>query len=885
MRLKSLFRRTSADRDLDAELRFHVDQAIAQNLARGMGREEARRAALFEFGGVAAISEECREARRVNWFHDLLQDSRYAARILRKSPGFTATALVTLALGIGACTAVFSLVNSILLKPLLFPHPEEIVYLKHLNYPGALIGYDQFPWSPMEVQEFATTHRSLKYFGAFEPRRFNLTGTGQPVTLRGVRATAGFFPTLGVAPALGRVFTAEEDQPGNDHVVVVSDRLWRERFAADPGAVGRTMNLNNTLYTIIGVMPQGFAFPRAAEMSATFMFASETAVWVPAALPANARGLSEFAAIGRAQPGVSVGKVRAELKLFTDREDSEYPAWKGWYLYDASPLSEEISGRVSRPLLLIMGSVAVVLLIACANVAGLLLSHAIGRRREFSLRAALGAGTGRIVRQLLTESVLFSLLGGLAGVAISIAMMAFAKAFAPAGIPRLAEVHLDWRVLIFALAVSLASGAIFGLAPALGAANTNLTESLKESSQKATTSRLGRFLHRALLVAEISLALVLAVAAGLLVRTFISMLQGDPGFRPERVVSFPVTLSPLKYSDTARMAEFYHAALDKLRSLPGILSAALTETLPMGDLPDGTVIRINGSQVFNEKNQPYANYTIVSPGFFEAIGVPLERGRDINDFDTASTPSVAVINQAMARTYWPGQDAIGKQVGFGSPRMPLVTIVGIVADSKQASLRETPGPSMFIPYQQKPWSPMSTMHFVLRTKADASSIVSDAQNALHSIDADVPMGKAITLSTLIDESLAPARFAMLLLAGLAGTALVLASVGLYGVISYSVAQRTQEIGIRMALGAEPRDILNMVLGGGARLAGLGIAIGLVAALGAAHLMSSFLYGVRATDPLTFAAVSFLLLAVSLVASFAPARRAMRVDPMVTLRFE
>jgi predicted permease len=514
MRFKSLFRRASADRDLGAELQFHLEQAIEQNISRGMRPEEARRAAHLEFGGVSGISEECRDARRVHWLHDLAQDLHYGTRILRKSPGFTATALVTLALGIGACTAVFSLVNSILLRPLPYPHPEEIVYLKHLNFPGALIGYDQFPWSPMEVQEFAASHQTLKYFGAFEPRRFNLTGAGQPVTLQGVRVTAGFFPSLGVAPALGRFFTEEEDRPGNDHVAVLSDRLWRQIFAGDPAAIGRAVNLNNTLYTIIGVMPPGFNFPRASEMSTTFGFASETALWVPAALPVNARGLSEFAAIGRSQPGVSVAKVRAELRLFTDREDSKYPAWKGWYLYDASPLAAEISGRVSRPLLLIMGSVAVVLLIACANVAGLLLSHAIGRKREFSLRAALGAGTGRIVRQLLTESALFSLLGGLAGIVISMAMVAFAKTFGPAGIPRLQEVHLDLRVLFFALAVSLASGTLFGLAPAMSAAHTNLAESLKESSQKTTTSRLGQFLHRALLVGEISLSLVLVVAAG-----------------------------------------------------------------------------------------------------------------------------------------------------------------------------------------------------------------------------------------------------------------------------------------------------------------------------------------------------------------------------------
>jgi putative ABC transport system permease protein len=363
------------------------------------------------------------------------------------------------------------------------------------------------------------------------------------------------------------------------------------------------------------------------------------------------------------------------------------------------------------------------------------------------------------------------------------------------------------------------------------------------------------------------------------------MLGSDPGFRPQRVVSFQVALSPVTYPNTVRMAEFYHEGLTRIASLPGVESVALTETVPMGDLPDGTVIRINGSKVLNEKNQPYANYIIVSPRFSSLIGVPLERGRDINDSDTAETPSVAVINQAMARTYWPGQDAIGKQVGFGVPTMPLVTIVGIVADSKQASLRETPGPCMYIPYQQKPWSPMSAMHFVIRTKADSAQIVSDAQNALHSIDADVPVGKATTLATLLDESLTPARFAMFLLAGLAAAALVLACVGLYGVVSYSVAQRTQEIGIRIALGAQPASIMQMVLGQGARLAAMGIVIGLAVALGVTRLMASFLYGVKTTDPLTFVAVSLLLLVVALAASYVPARRAMRVDPMVTLRFE
>ena len=885
-RLRAIFNRASMESDLDDELRFHFDREVARHIASGVAPEEAKRRAQVGFGGMTQVREDCREARGINFLESALQDLRYALRMLRKTPGFTMVALLTLALAIGATTAVFSVVNAILLRPLPYPHADRIVIPWLVSPPGVNIGSEYFPWGQVQFRLLKNESHPFQDLGAFQNDSFNLSGSGEPALLDGFRTSAGFFPALGVSPILGRTYTPAEDAPGHEHVVVISHRLWSERFGNDPAILGRSLNLNAIPYTVIGVMPANFAFPRAEEMPVSFNFPREPQLWVPLAIPEVAPpGPSELAVISRLKPGLNLSQAQAQMNVVTRHAEQLDPRWKGWFNTRLTPLEKQVVGDTQRPLLLVLGSVGIVLLIACSNVANLLLARSFARRREFTLRSALGAARGRLLRQLLTESVLLAFAGGLFGIVLAFGGVYFGKTFAPVGIPRLHEISLDWRVFAFAFGVAALTGIFFGLAPAIAATRENVVESLKEGGQRSGGSLAHPKLRNALLVSQIAMALVLVISAGLLTRTFFRLLRVDPGFRPMQVLSFELSLPSLKYPDRDHIVTLYTRALDRLKALPSVEAVGLGETLPLGGEGESTVIKIVEHPVADNKELPFANYTIVSSGFFPAVGTLLLRGRGIAESDTADSESVAVINATMAKKYWPGEDALGKHVALGSPRFPVSTIVGIVPDIKHFSMREDPAPEMYVPYTQKPWPSMLIMHFALRTQVDPAAITASVREAIHAIDADLPVANLAPLSTLVDNSLTEPRFSMLLLAAFATLALVLATVGMYGVISYSVAQRTQEIGIRMALGAARQDVLKMVLSQGVRLAGLGIAIGVVAALAVTRLMVSFLYGVPATDPLTFTAVALLLLGVALLACYVPARRAMRVDPLVALRYE
>jgi putative ABC transport system permease protein len=532
-----------------------------------------------------------------------------------------------------------------------------------------------------------------------------------------------------------------------------------------------------------------------------------------------------------------------------------------------------------------LGAVGIVLLIACSNVANLLLTRSLGRRREFTLRTALGAGRARLIRQLLTESLLIAILAGAVSILLANAGIYFVKTFGPSNLPRLREVTLDLPVFGFALLVSLATGILFGLAPAMGATRKNLVDSLKEGSQRTGVSPTSPRLRSALLVSQVALALVLVVSAGLLTRTFFHLRGTNGGFNPDRVLTFQLPLPALKYADQSHIVAFYQDALRRLRSIPGVQSAGVGETVPMGGEGESTGIRMPDHPAATQKELPFANYTIISPGYMDSVGTPILRGRDFLESDSADSMPVALVNAAMEKKYWPDQNVLGKQVGPASARYPLLTIVGVVPDIKHISLREETAPEMYVLYTQKPWPSMLNLRVALRTKTDPASMTASVREAIHSIDPDLPLANVETLTTLAADSMSQPRFSMLLLGSFGLLALLLASVGMYGVISYSVTQRTQEIGIRMALGAEGRNVFGMVMGQGARLVGLGIALGLVAALGVTHLLASFLYGVQATDPFTFAVVSLLLVGTALLACYLPARRATRVDPMVALRHE
>lgn len=883
-RLRAFFHRNAVEAELNDELSFHFANEVEKYKRLGLTGEEAARRARMAFGGQEQVKEDCRDARGISLLETTIQDVRYSIRAMLKNPGFFAIAAFTLALGIGASTAVFSVVNTILLRPLPYPNANRVVMLWR---EGPLAGIGDMPWAPNEYSILARSATAFQNLGAFKKASFNLTGASNPELLEGVRASAGFFPALGVSPLLGRTFTKEEDQPGHEHVVVLSNRLWQSRFGGDAGIVGKMLDLNGYPYMVIGVMPASFTFPNQEGIPALLDLPKETQLWTPLALPAAAAGASELGVIGQLSTGSSVKSLEQELKVFEGRLEEQIPQEKGWSSR-AVPLTQQTETDARRPLLLLLGAVSVVLLIACANVAGLTLNRSLGRRRELTLRAALGAGRGRLVRQLMTESLLLAMVGGLIGILFGEACLYLVKHFGPDSIPHIREVGLDLRVIAYALGVTLISGVLFGLAPAVGATRMNMVEALKEGGQRSGGSSTAPRVRNALLIAQVAMALVLVIAAGLLVRTFYSMLRSSAGFDATRVVTFELPLPTSKYSDTARMAQLYQQVLFRIKSITVVQSTGFASVVPMGGAPDGTVVRIPEHPARNRADQPFANYSFASPGYFATIGTPLLRGRDFSDADTLNSAPVTIITSSMARKYFHGEDPIGKQVGVGLVKIPGRTIVGVAADIKHASLREEPDPEMFVPYSQneiKVWPSMQAMQFAIRTKTDASAITESVRQAVHAVDPDLPIAKLATLTTMVDNSMAADRFSMLLVGGFGILALILASIGMYGVISWSVMQRTQEIGVRIALGAQRAQIFAMVLRQGTRLACAGIAIGLLAAFITTRLMTRFLYKVHPIDPGTFAAVSLLLVAVALLACYLPARKAMKVDPMTALRYE
>jgi predicted permease len=886
-RARALLRRREVDAELDEELHAHIDAQALKYERVGFSREEARRLANIEFGGLEQIRADCRDARGVTLVETVAHDLRYAWRVLRKDASFTVIAALTLALGIGASTTVFSVVNAILLKPLPYPDVDRVVFPWRVPPPSFNVGADEIPWGRVDFLAFAGDTRAFESIGAFLGEAFNLTGAGEAARFDGARVSEGFFPSLGVAPQLGRMFRAEEDRPGHELEVILSDRLWRERFNADPTVVGRTSNLNGSPYTIVGVMPPGFAFPHSAGMPGSFTLPRQTLLWAPLALSRGGRVRgepSELAVLGRLAPGFTRDGAQAELDLFARRMDREFPQGKGWFNSRVTPMTRQLAGETRRPLLLLLGAVAVLLLIACSNVANLLLTRSIARTREFTVRAALGAGRTRLIRQLTTESLLLAAVGGLGGLAVAYAGVVFARAFGPSNVPRLAEVRIDPSVLLFAMAVSLLSGILFGLAPAWAAARGQLVSSLKDGGLRAGQGARGSRLRSALLVIQVSLALVLVIASGLLVRTFAHLVSADGGFNPDRVLTFELTLPPSSYASLDRIVAVYRTVLQKLDSLPGVESAGIGETVPMGGAGESTGLRIPDRADARELTPPFANYTIVSPRYLPAVGTPILRGRDFLETDSADAPPVAIVNAAMARKYWPGQDVIGKEVGLPIKSFNM-TVVGLVADVKHLSLREEPGPEIYVPYTQKPWPSMLTMHVAVRTKAAPTAMIDSIRAAIRTVDPDLPIASVSTLETIVDDAMAQPRFSMLLVGGFGALALVLACVGLYGAVSYSVTSRTQEIGVRLALGAPRRRVFALVLSQCVRLTSLGIAIGIAMALVVLKAMTGFLYGIEATDPATFASLSVLLLAVAMLACYVPARRAARVDPIVAMRAE
>ncbi len=894
--LRRLFSRERLEADLDKELRFHFENQVADKVRSGLPESEARRLTQIEFGGIEQIKEDCRERRGTMWLESLLQDLRFALRMFAKSPGFSAIAILTMALGIGATTAIFSLLDATLLHPLPYPHPEELVRIED-DLPGA--GATD---AGISIPEWKDLRRSgiFQYVVLQIIGSANLTGVSQPSRMQYEGVSPAYFAMLGVKPELGHTFDPQDQTAGFTLDVVISDGLWKRAFGSDPHIVGRSLRGDNDLYRVIGVMPPGFRDPgrtvgeRNTEQWAALGFSDD-----PAQAPNRSLRLP-LETVGRLKPGLTVAAAQSQLDALTaslrKQFPDDYPADSKWTVR-LVPLEENVVGNVRQSLILLLGAVALVLLIGCVNVANLLLARASARSREMAVRQALGAARKRLVRQLLTESLLLSLLGGVAGLVILFCMKGFLLRLIPESLPRLNDLSINWTVMLFALAASIAAGVIFGLAPARQAGRLNLASTLRVEGRGSKGSTEQTRTRRVLVVTEFALSLVLMVAAGLLLRSFWDLYQAPLGFNPQHVMSVQLWLpSPNDpktdiYGTAAQEAVFARELLRRSRLLPGVQEAALGSepSIPLHHDGNRSALIVEGRQT-QSKQPPLVERSEVTPEYFHLLKIPVLRGRLFNDGDDENAPLVAVINQAMAETYWRGENPLGKRLRLGRGRLGVglppsktwITIVGVIADARTESLANASVPQLYLSlYQETP----KELAVFLRGDLNASAIPEEVRAIVQSVNPELPVYGAQTLDDAVSASLEQRRFSMDIVAAFAITALLLAALGIYGVISYLVSERTRDIGIRLALGAQREKIMAMVLRQGLGLAMAGAALGLVGSVVVSHLMAGLLYGVMPIDPLTFVGVTLVLTGVALVACYIPARRAMHIDPMIALRYE
>ena len=867
-RLRALFRRDAVLHDIDEELRAHIEMEIEANRESGMTPDEARLSATKSFGNVASIRDMAYEVRGGGFTETLWQDLRYSARILVKHPGFTLVAVLTLALGIGANTAIFSIVNAVLLRPFPYHAPEELVTLGEF-VPRGNVSYPNF----VDWRAQSTLFEAVSAVRSNES--YNFTGTGEPERVQGRLVSAGFFSLLGMKPILGRDFVPEDDHPGANPTVVLGYSFWSRRFGNDPNIVGKQITLNNRGYTVVGVAPQNFQY-------------GLDDISIPIGLSAERfknRGSDPgIAVVARLKPNVSQQQAQAETEMVYARMEQQYPDTNTGRRGVLLSLHETIVGDVRRPLLILLGAVSLVLLIACANVANLLLVRASTRRREMSVRVALGANRSRIIRQLLTESLLLALIGAVLGTLLALWGTNFIANQLPDGIPRLAEASVDVRVLGFTLGVSLLTGLLFGLAPALQASRLNLTEALKEGDRGSAGGR-GR-LRSVLVVSEVALTLTLLVGAGLLIQSFRRVLQVDPGFESHNLLTMQVSVNN---PDGQQVSTFFNQLQENVRKLPGVRSVAISNGLPLAGANHPTFF-IQGRPLPEKGKEPGAIRYTVSPDYFQTMGIELLKGRGFTAHETPSTPLTVVIDEALAR-HFENQDPIGQRISQSSSGTPAYEIIGVVRHVQQYNLDEPAiqTPQFYLNFNQIPIDrlPGSTrrINLLTRTDVEPTSLTSAVRGQITALNKDQPVFNVRTMDQIVAQSVAPRRFSMMLLAVFAIVALVLASIGLYGMMSYSVAQRTREIGLRMTLGAQRGNVLRLVIGHGMKLALAGVSIGLIAALALTRTMKNLLFGVSATDPLTFVAIALLLALVALLACWVPARRATKVDPMIALRYE
>jgi putative ABC transport system permease protein len=801
----------------------------------------------------------------------LQQDVRYAVRSLRKNPGFTLVAVLTLALGIGATTAIFSVVNGVLLHPLPFRDADRLamVWIDNLS-DGIRQDITAYP----TFVDWREQNRVFQDMAAFRPQQVNLTGEFEPEQIARTAITANFFALLDVEPTRGRGFTVEEEQPGNDRVAVLSHGLWQRRFGGAPEVIGQTIRMNEAEFTVVGVMPAGFDFP------------AESQLWVPLSPDEQVRAMRDtfwLYTLGRLRPGVSLEAAQREMDGIQARIAQEYPSYARFGVF-VQPVRDYLVGDVRPALLVLLGAVAFLLLIASANVGNLLLARAAAREREMAVRAAMGAGRRRLLAQLLTESLVLALAGGLLGLLIAFWGVQLLKGLSPADLPRMEHVGVDATVLAFALLTSLLTGITFGLVPALQASRLQLVRSLREGGRGLSGGRRSQRTRRTLVVGQLALALVLLIGAGLLIQSFARLRGIDPGFRAENVLTLRLALSGSEYQEPERRIAFYAQLLERVESLPGVVAAAAGTDVLLPELANSNIVTIEGRPNPPAEERIEVTVDQVTPDYFRTLGTPLLRGRDFSATDDREAAPIAIINDAMVRRFWPDTDPLGRRFRFGGEESeaPWRTVVGVVADARRTSLEQEARPSAFLPFYQ---TPSPSMMVVLRTTGDPLALAGAVRREIREIEPNIPASQVATLEALLGERLAQRRFSTLLLGIFSALALLLASVGVYGVIAFMVNQGTREIGIRMALGARSVDVLQLVLRQLFVLVLLGIGIGLLAALALSRTLSGMLYGMSATDPVTYVGIALLLAAVAVLASYLPARRATRVDPIIALRTE
>jgi predicted permease len=879
MRLRSLARRERVETDLSRELRFHIDEAIAENIARGMPPDEARMSALRRLGGVAQVQEECRDMRRVNYIENFRQDLRYALRSLAKAPAFTAVIVLTLALSIGANSAIFSVIEGVLLKPFPYPAADR---LTRIFYHSA--SFDKFPVNHFDLRDIRATNHSFEGLAGYTRWDIQLSGTGEPVKLSAFRVTAGFFGVLGLRPARGRDFDKDDELTGKPGVVILSDRVWRAQFGATPDILGRKILLDAQPYEVVGVMPPGTDHPGNAYNPVSY--GQTVDIWTPFKFEGNParRGSHYVEAIGRLKPGVGPAQAQSEVTALLGDLGTRYPATKNWTAL-VVPLYQEVVGPSQRLLLVLLGAVGLVLLIACVNAANLLLARATARQREIAVRTALGAGRGRLIRQMLTESLLIALMGGAAGAAVAAGGTKVLVSMLPAGFPRAASIGLNGAVFAFTFAIAVGTGLLFGLVPALQAARFNVQQGLREGGRGSTGSGRQARLRSILVVGEVALACILLIGAGLMLRSFVNLLRTDPGFHAPHVLTASISLPSETYRRADGVMRFYDRMLAQLRTIPGVQAAGAGTDLPWTGYDDNMGPWTYEGKPANPNASEHARYHVASADYFRALGIPLLRGRFFTENDTASAPKVLLINQAMARRYWPDEDPVGKRIDLGASGDPTwTTIVGIVGDVKDQPNSPAAEPAFWWPELQMPWS-FRSMAIVLRASSDPAPLVHQLRAAVHTLDSGLAVANVRVMEQVAGESYSTPRFALFLVALFAGLALALAATGMYGVISYAVSQRMHEFGMRMALGARRWDVVQLVLRQGIRMAAVGVLAGLLGGAALAQFLGTLLYEVKRVDALTFVSVGVLAIAVAALACYVPARRATSADPMTALRNE